>query len=739
MSGVKLHRSQEAGFTLLEVVFSLVIAVIMMAMTTVAMRPSIEQEGARGLAYTLASDLRAARAEAIRSGHPVAFCFPSDGQTNSLSRSANIRKGDQRGEVSRSVSYASEYAATIFIGKWSGGQHDTYSKISPSWKASTSRESALFFGPDGRAYSEDLAQIEGRYPLVIASTMEVHSGGPEGELKKARNPQTIWVAKGGAVEVEENRVPGGELPQGGTDQLAVAQLAPETHVGGNAPTLVDANFLPQQIEGIDSAGIGQNFIQIHPNQRDGQQLEYGLATIEVKAEDRDGGPLTYVLSAEPSTGDPGNFSIAKQEGEMTYVYDNDKHGFLWKAVVSWRPPPGAPVDCTYELSMTISDPDGNTVVASTQAGLLPGIVNLPAARIVMETNNGRLFLTNLDGANEIRITTPGSPEYDPFFSRDGSSIFSFYRNDDGTRQLRGRPANGSREWVGLATLSGASTALHFDPTLTYAAIMTPAGNETFPYGVLVTVSPGPPPDYDVEYHNSTVPVTHIDIVNLMSTDPPISITNKGDGSFIWAADARHTFRFGEEQPTPLINPFGLGPFNEAPGHEVHDETRSLVGYPPMTVPHSGDIESAAGRIYNPADEDWYLIVEGDKLMARNQITNAHITVHDGANYEFDVEDLRENPSWSADGERVAYVVSPGADAHVFAKHILTEGMLPRPAQQILDLPAAWAHSAQLSPEGRWTYYQRSEAVFRAENRDGGKVVNISKHLDANIEDFAVSP
>lgn len=723
-------------------VFALVIAVILMAMTTVAVRPTIEQEGPRGLAYTLAADLRAARAEAVRSGRPVAFCFASGGGSNSLSRAAHIRKGEQRGAIWRSVNYESEYDATIFVGQWEGAAQKDYN-VPPSWKTSTSRELALFFGPDGRAYSEDLPELAGRYAIVTASQMEGRFDGPTGVLRAARNAQTVWVNRSGSVEVETDQGPLGPIPEGGTDQLAVAELTHDSRSGGSAPTILGAKFLPQKNEELDTAGIAQNFVQIHPNQKDGQQLEYGLANLEVKVEDPDGGPLTYTLTAEPSGGDPGKFSIAQQSGEMSYVYDERTHGYYWKAVVAWRPPPAADVDLTYELTMTISDPEGNTVVASTAAGLLPGVTNLPPARIVFETAAGRLYLTNLDGANEVCLNkraTEAGPEYDPFFSRDGSSIFSFHDRPDGTHQLRGRPANGNTDFIELATFAGTSSSIHFDPTLTYAAITTPAGTQDYPWGEVTPVPGSDPPTYTVNEGVSRPNVTHIAIVNLMSTDPPINVTDESDGTFFWAANRRHVFEYGEREPTPLVSPFGLGPFHEPPGHQSATRVRHLAGFPPNPVPAGGSIERADGRIYNPADEDWYLIVEGNRLMARRQGTSQSAEVHNAASFEFDTRELRRNPSWSADGERVAFITNPGPDAHVVTKHVLDETMSLRPSlTSTFNREFSHAHSAQLSPDGRWVYFHRNQKVFRTLNQPDGRVVNITEDLEADVVDYAVSP
>jgi len=748
MGGVRRDRKNPSGFTIVEMVFAFSIAILLLAMTSVAMRPSIDQEGPRGLSYALAGDLRAARAEAIRSGRPVAFCFASDRGSNSLSRAAHIREGDQRGNILRSVSYESEYDATIFVGTWGSAERKTHN-VAPGWKASTSRELALFFAPDGRAYSEDVPELDGRYPIVVASAMDGRFDGPTGTMTAARNPQTIWVNRSGAIEVEPNKVPVGSLPEGGTDDLGVAVLSADAVTTSSAPSVLKATFLPQKVDNLDTSGVGQNFIQIHPNQRDGQQLEYGLATIEVMAEDQDGGPLTYTLSAEASSGDNGKFSIARQQGEMSFVYSKEFHRRVWKAVVSWCPPHEAPADLTYELSMTVSDPDGNTVDASTDVTLLPLAMSLPPARLAIESTGGQIYLTNLDGANEILLTRNGA-EYNPFFSRDGSSIFSFHDLDDGSHRLRGRPANGSTRYTNLGRFFGGASEVHFDPTLTYAAILTPGGSVNFDWGkVTVTSSGGGGGGMTgggggttVSYSegSETVAVTQIAIISLMSDDAPISVTGRGDGNFFWAANARHTFHYGEEQPTPLVSEHGYGPFHQFPGHDNVGQTSSLVGFPPHPVGVGVSAVSSLGRIYNPADEDWYLTIESDKLIVRNQAGPEEATVATASDFEMDPTDRRRNPSWSADGQSVVFITTPGSDAHVVSKQVLDSSLELRSSMSTtLDLPAPNASTAQLSPDARWAYYLRNRNVYRVENRSSGRITNITSHLETDIEDYVVSP
>lgn len=63
------------GFSLLEIMVVLFLGATLVGITAISLKHSTEREGSRGLAYAVASDLRAARAEAQRSGSLVAYCL----------------------------------------------------------------------------------------------------------------------------------------------------------------------------------------------------------------------------------------------------------------------------------------------------------------------------------------------------------------------------------------------------------------------------------------------------------------------------------------------------------------------------------------------------------------------------------------------------------------------------------------------------------------------------------------
>ena len=747
-----LRNAGLGGYTVIEMILAVALLGILLGMTTVGMRTTVSKEGPRGLAYALASEMRSARAEAQKSGRYVAVCFPSDGKTVPFSRSAVLRRGDQRGDVWRTLNFDSEFQATIFAGRWSDEPVASDSALPSAWDTSTRDEIAIFFRPDGTAFSNDLRTREGGLPIVVASGFIGGSGsGAESTLTGASNPQTIWVSTSGTVRVEPNTVPNGVLPVGESD-VRVARLNLR-NASESSPEIRSAVLHPKPVDTEEGTGVAQSFVQIHPFQKDNEQLEYGLVTIEVEATDSDGGPLTYVLSADVTRGgetDSGAFSVPDLKGKMRFVYDPKARQHRWKATVSWRPPPGAPVKTQYNLTLRVTDPEGNEAIASTETELLPKIVSLPPARIVMSTGEGRLYLTNLDGGSHTLITRNGE-EFVPFFSRDGSRVFSFRRLGEGSHELRSRASNGTTDFEPLATLTGDPRNVWIDPTSCYAVLLGESRTVEFPWATAILVSGGGdddgPPVYRLNPGVGRADMYSLFIVNLMTGRQLQVADNAEPGSFDWASNRNGFFRYREiiaNAPRPL--PGGLGSHPAPPGFHDESVTKFLAWDPFTAVGTSLPIESAKDRRYNPANPDWYATVDGTDLVVRSHSTSVSLTVASGA---FEANPYGErNPSWSANGQHLAYVHTAGGVTRVKASRIFNDtGTALATPEQTYSSEQSGASLAQLDPEGEWIYYLRNAHVFRASVMNPGRTpVEISKEIKiprtdtkASIESYVISP
>ncbi|MCA9778601.1 MAG: hypothetical protein KC800_17860 [Candidatus Eremiobacteraeota bacterium] len=744
MRGRSLNRRHITGFTVMELVFGLLIFAILLGMTASNLKFSVAKEGPRGLAYTIASELRAARAEAQRSGKIVAVCFPSEERTNSLSRSAVVRKGEQRGHIAKIMGFGDEYDATFFIGTWPGAVVDDSHELPISWTISTADEMAIYFRPDGSAFSNEIPAIDGNYAIVSASGYSGSFNGPGGVLTGAKNPSTVWVSASGSVTVDELKLPAGSLPEG-ESTLAVAEFDLSNEPSPTAPTILFTKFLPEKVDGMDTASVGQNYVSVHPSQKEGGYLEYGIATIEIKAKDRDGGPLTYTLEATASAGDTGKFTVSNLEGQMRYVYDEGERDYVWHSVISWRPPPGAPPDLIYELTVLVNDPDGNSVEVSSGAGLLPRVSSLPPARLVMCTVDKELYLANLDGANEIEITKNGE-EVLPFFSADGSLIFSFHDTPTGRRQLRSRTANGTSSFNQLAEFDSSGATVHFDPTFTYAALVVSDGTDYFPWLRVWTTTDS---DDNVTWHQedkvNEPPKYKILMVNLMTSDPPVQVADRvrGPDDFSWAgAENRYTFKFGTRTALAEVNGVGGSPFRGIPGPDGFEDSESsaykLVGHPPVAEPTGNFTEEATDRSYNPADPSWYVQVIGGSLHMKNTGTSADIVLSSAGSFEDD-RNNRKTPTWSANGEHVCFIESPGGSSKLVSMRVLNDAFAPVGPTVECELTGGNLSSAQLSPEGKWIYYLRGGQLFRAVNSSGSTGVNISQRISGSLNGYVISP
>lgn len=753
------YRSKRSrGFSLLEMLFTLLLIAILLGLTGMSLRSSIDKEGSKGLAYTLASDLRAARTEAQRSGKLVGVCFPSDNKKNSISKSALQRKGQQRGHISRLLSYGNEYDAYIFLGTWPGAGLTAHA-IPDSWPISTKNEIAIMFRPDGTAFSNDLPAIDGAYPLVVGNSFQGNLNGPSGTLTAALNPHTVWVNSSGSISVEEHKLPVGTLPVG-ESKLVAAEPNLSNEPSPKSPVVEDVKFYPEQVPGLDTAYIGQNFVNIHPNQKDGAYLEYGMATIDIRASDLDGGPLTYTLEAKASGSENGDFTVSNLKGQMQYIFDDKLNKYVWHALISWRPPPDSPSNLVYELAVTVQDPEGNAVVIDSGAGLLPKLTSLPPSRVVVCTNPKNLYLANLDGKNEIEITKNGA-EYHPFFSADGSRLYSFHDPNGTSRELRSRPADGSSKYEVLASFltGGAGSRIQVDPTSTLAAITTKVGDISYPYSVEVhpttTDSDGNSTPHDGCHFvtNYKVQATYkIDIVNLL-TNERLAVTDLSASNGVeWSDSIKYNFSFDEiqikpEVKVPVLAICGISGQSYVPDPGIVTPTvyKAVNGYPSQIVKGTAFTNTSKSRLYNPANPTWFIQVKesDDRVLQLGNTAGDLYTIYTAA---AGIENLPDSPvakltpTWSADGQWVALVADPGSSSTAVVIHALNDSYSPTGTYApTFTYSAPNLSSAQVGPEGQWVYFLDNNKIFRADNKSGSTPVNISSHFSGGVSSYVLSP
>ena len=749
-------RKGQEGLSLVEIILVFAIIAILLSLTAVSLKSSVQREGPRAMAHNVVADLRAARTEASRSGKLIAVCFPSDGKTNSFSQNALLRKGSQTGHVSKHLSYDQAYNGFIFVGTWPGASTQSFD-VPGGWTASTSDELCIFFRPDGTAFSNDIPAVEGNYPLLVGSAFVTGGSGASATVTAVSDPYSIWVSGSGNISLEEGTTPAGALPP--TDIKPTPAVSNVTASPDDSPPeIVDIEFLPKGVPGADTVGIGQNYVDIHPDQKESERLEYGIATMLITASDKDGGPLYFDLKAIASSGERGNFTVSNETGAMDYIYDPATNSGKWQALVSWRPPPGAPEDTVYELQVTIRDEQGLTAFTASGAGLLPKFASLPPSRMVLHTTDDKLYLANIEGASTLKISIDGEPEYEPFFSPDGTRIYSKHRTPGGGLQIRVRNADGSglkvlKEFspaIVDANSEGGDIRIQFDPTYQYAAYKTNLRPGTFEaYEArqvprargrdvwrLFPANGGLPDDHSQMYE--------LEVIHLNSGSPPITLDKEAYGKFYWDGESQHTMRFQSVTshvlqdkyviPTDDQRADGIGPYigNLGRDEDPHNGL-TLEGFPPTLNNASGTAVDATNQVFNLTEPAWFLdlLTPGVDLKRSSSPSSESITN----------SSIQGKPSWSADGLFVTYIedTGPGTNQTLTVKEVLNPDFTLKSSPVTrYTFQGPNLSDAKLSPQGRWVFFIQNSKLYRAINSTGSTPVRISGKLGENVASIAVS-
>ncbi|MCA9780814.1 MAG: hypothetical protein KC800_29040, partial [Candidatus Eremiobacteraeota bacterium] len=382
----------------------------------------------------------------------------------------------------------------------------------------------------------------------------------------------------------------------------------------------------------------------------------------------------------------------------------------------------------------VTDPEGNVLQISSEADLLPSVSTLPPSRLVMSTVDDELYLANLDGANEILISRDG-PEHSPFFSADGSHIFSLHDRSAGSRELRRRTADGTRRFTTLATLNGDYSTIRFDPSFTFAAIASARREESYPWGQLRSTRE----DESFVTGTSSEFVYNLILVNLMSSDI-IEVTDSAKTDVEWNMLRRHRFFYTEVVKSSQASYAG-NDYYEYPGYVEEERHLRLQGYPSRLVPVNGRKVPSYGKVFNPANRDWYLEVSGDTLMLKNEKLAFSRAVDTSAGGFENEPFTGKTPSWSGEGSRITYIKLGSGERTLVTRTVLSEGL-----QSALDsFPVGVTVSggdismAQLAPWGWWVYYLKGNALYRTRNGGNNKTVNLSYRLGKGVDSYVISP
>ena len=727
-------------------VFTLLATAI--GITALSLRRTIDREGPRGLAYAVASDLRAARAEAQRCGSLVAYCLPKGSSPETaFARGAVTRKGEQRGDIYRVHGYKGDFDAAIFVGGWPGSAPDTVppDTLSSEWTVSLDDQYAIVFRPDGTAFSPNLPLLDGHFPLVTGHGFTLGptvAGLPS--LSQVTDPNLILVSQSGSVSVSEHKTPGAPLPVGGEVPSEVAEIVAAAAPGGGAPTITDIRYLPSRLPGLEP-GISQTYTQIHPEQREGADLEYGLATLEIRAQSPSGVPLYYALESTSSgAGGGGQFSDHNNHGRMSYTPRADGSGFDWTAVVAWRPPPGANPDTEYSFRVRVFNDQGLEDIVESGAGLLPVFRTLDSPRLALQDSAGKIYIANIDGASIMEVTKPDQYESRPFFSPDGTRLFSFNDSSTSTSQLIVRNVDGSGRRI-LSNIPSTVDAvdLKFDPLYAFAAYSFDSPPPTFDFwnmeAIEVLVSSGGSDGEDIyqTQYKLTGPLPGspdtartLKVLHLNSQDElTLTVALSSEGGINWGWDGTRRFHINFQEyvthdaatvPGPLhadsvAPPFSGNKYTPSPGYQNSGYiSKRLVGYPPTLL----DVGSAPPQpnyngYTNLAWTDWVL-AKYDTLEAGDN-TFLRLRKLDGSvNESLAVtEEVLGEPCWASDGTSVIYLCRDGAGNFKLLSRQLINGSGQAAIQPpVTVLTQNGVSSPKLSPDGDYVYFLRANRLWR---------------------------
>lgn len=414
------RRGSERGFSLIE------ISVVLMLMAAVAIpllintRSSSDRLRSEGLARALTEELRAARAHAAQEQTDVVLVFPSaDG--GGAFRSFRVYHGEDVLRPVRNLNFDQEYDSFILPATWaSAGTWQTDSTL-PSDHDLPAGMNVVLFRPDGTALS-NLPRLNGAHCLVVGNSMTfAKGGGYQALLQAVKGPNTVLIRSSGTVELV-NSLYLAETPLPSTDtKPELLALEPESLGGEHDPKVESVSFYPQSASVEGRTGMGKSFIKIHPVGDGKRAKEYGLAAIQVEASDQDGGPLFLEVQVKPSKGEPG---VLAASGPVRMEYLDGR----WKGTVGWKPPVDAEPDITYSFEVTVSDGSGRSVAAASDASVVPTLTTLTDNRLAIQSIDGGIYLSNLEGGELVRISPPKAQESKPVWSGDGTKLFVLSQN-----------------------------------------------------------------------------------------------------------------------------------------------------------------------------------------------------------------------------------------------------------------------------------------------------------------------
>ncbi len=439
------------GLSLFELVFTVALAAILLAVSLTGLRQSADKGSSIALAGALADELRAARQQAVGKGYPVAIGLPT--ARHQTADSLYRLEGWNTPRITNSVSFKGDYPELSFAAVgWEGAEFRSGVTQPPlskfgvfkleDWLPDRHRNDAILcFTPDGGVIGNDLVSLDNRYTVVVAQGLGVS----ENTAVSGTEPSVVYISVGGAVEFSK-QLPGATLGSGTASSRAPAKLREELS-GTALIRLSNIEVRPKSDDSVADAYCSP-----------GQQV-----TFEVYAYDPKGRELFAQWTQTGSGGKKGNFGfptgrgdVLESEVERMEFVEMPPSGLDWgesgapaggcfRARWTWTVPQDTEPGDLFTVTANVQDATGTADILNPPPGA--SLKASPRGRLVAEIETGgrsELVRMNSDGSGRVSLTGSGVEELLP--SVDGTGTKMAF--------LQGPIGNPNQRCVKVRSLSG---------------------------------------------------------------------------------------------------------------------------------------------------------------------------------------------------------------------------------------------------------------------------------------------
>jgi type II secretory pathway pseudopilin PulG len=406
------------------IVMVLMSAFIVAALVNGAM--GVKQADTSGVAEIFASNLRAARQQAVTRSIPVAVVIPSQAGSRPHSQSFYQVTGDNP-RISSVTNLAPEHPGTCLaagvvlpasIIQKTELANSSQKFDFPVWLASAGLEKdyVFCFLPDGTVTTNDLPLADGAYNILVSLGLSFGAASaPTGdgwgtppsyfEVTEVSSPRLVRLSPSGEVSVRDS-IPGIQISRNLEFSETPAPPPELTAASTITPELLDIQVRPKPDPATVPPGI-EALVDVD-----------GHLTLEVVASDSDPEELLYCSWLS----DRGGAFSRPDLHQMSWVQDAVDPGVgAWVSTVVWRPPPGTAGGELFTLSADVFDPDGRT--DGSKLGVSGVVQTIDEETIVFESvRDGRagLFTMLPDGSGVRRVGDPG--QHDAILSPTGQVV-----------------------------------------------------------------------------------------------------------------------------------------------------------------------------------------------------------------------------------------------------------------------------------------------------------------------------